>query len=71
MKKVIIIRDQFAKDKIEADVDDVCKYLAEQFDVFPENAQIYHNQISEQTNITPKTEADIERLKKIVWVVEI
>ncbi|ALH95598.1 host specificity factor TipJ family phage tail protein [Acinetobacter equi] len=72
MKKVIIIRDQFAKDKIEAYVDDVCKYLAEQFDVFPENAQIYHNQISEQTNITPKTEADIERLKQldgVFWVV--
>jgi hypothetical protein len=65
MKKVIIIRDQFAKDKTEADVDDVCKYLAEQFDVFPENAQIYHNQISEQTNITPKTEVDIERLKEL------
>lgn len=65
MKKVIIIRDQFAKDKTEADVDDVCAYLAEQFDIFPENAQIYHNQISEQTNITPKTEADIERLKQL------
>ena len=65
MKKVIIIRDQFAKDKTEADVDDVCAYLAEQFDIFPENARIYHNQISEQTNITPKTEADIERLKQL------
>lgn len=65
MKKVIIIRDQFAKDKTEADVDDVCKYLAEQFDIFPENAQIYHNQISEQTNITPKTEADIENLEQL------
>ncbi|HCM32482.1 MAG TPA: hypothetical protein DIC32_14530 [Acinetobacter radioresistens] len=65
MKKVIIIRDQFSRDKTEATVDDVCAYLAEQFDKFPENARIYHNQISEQTDITPKTTADIERLQSL------
>lgn len=65
MKKVIIIRDQFSQDKTEATVDDVCKYLAEQFDKFPENAQIYHNYVSETTNITPKTTADIERLQSL------
>lgn len=65
MKKVIIIRDQFSQDKTEATVDDVCKYLAEQFDKFPENARIYHNYVSEVTNITPKTTADIERLQSL------
>lgn len=65
MKKVIIIRDQFSQDKTEATVDDVCKYLAEQFDKFPENARIYHNYVSEATNITPKTTADIERLQSL------
>ncbi len=65
MKKVVIMRDQFSQDKTEAMVDDVCKYLAEQFDKFPENARIYHNQISQQTDITPKTAEDIERLKTL------
>lgn len=65
MKKVIIIRDQFSQDKTEATVDDVCKYLAEQFDKFPENARIYHNYVSEATNITPKNTADIERLQSL------
>lgn len=65
MKKVIIIRDQFSQDKTEATVDDVCKYLAEQFDKFPENARIYHNYVSEVTDITPKTTADIERLQSL------
>lgn len=65
MKKVIIIRDQFSQDKTEATVDDVCKYLAEQFDSFPENARIYHNHVSKQTDVTPKTVADIEHLKTL------
>lgn len=46
-------------------VDDVCKYLAEQFDSFPENARIYHNHVSKQTDVTPKTVADIEHLKTL------
>lgn len=65
MKKVIIIRDQFSQNKTEATVDDVCKYLAEQFDSFPENARIYHNHVSKQTDVTPKTVADIEHLKTL------
>ena len=65
MKTVIIIRDQFSQNKTEAMVDDVCKYLAEQFDSFPENARIYHNHVSKQTDVTPKTVADIEHLKTL------
>ena len=65
MKTVIIIRDQFSQNKTEATVDDVCKYLAEQFDSFPENARIYHNHVSKQTDVTPKTVADIEHLKTL------
>lgn len=65
MKKVIIIRDQFSQNKTEAMVDDVCKYLAEQFYSFPENARIYHNHVSKQTDVTPKTVADIEHLKTL------
>lgn len=65
MKTVIIIRYQFSQNKTEATVDDVCKYLAEQFDSFPENARIYHNHVSKQTDVTPKTVADIEHLKTL------
>lgn len=65
MKTVIIIRDQFSQNKTEAMVDDVCKYLAEQFYSFPENARIYHNHVSKQTDVTPKTVADIEHLKTL------
>ena len=64
MKKVIIIREQFEKGT-EAHVDDVCAYLAEQFEVFPEFGRIYHNQVSQETDITPKTVEDIERLKQL------
>jgi hypothetical protein len=64
MKKVVIIREQFEKGT-EAYVDDVCKYLSEQFETFPEYGRIYHNHVSEQTDVTPKTIEDIERLKQL------
>jgi hypothetical protein len=65
MKKVIIMVDQFDQNKTEATVDDICAFLSWQFEKFPEHGRIYHNQVSEETDITPKTSEDVERLKQL------
>lgn len=65
MKKVIIMVDQFDQNKTEATVDDVCAFLSWQFEKFPEHGRIYHNQVSEETDITPQTPEDIEKLKQL------
>ncbi|MCA4304390.1 hypothetical protein LDX65_14050 [Acinetobacter baumannii] len=54
LKKVIIVPDVYDRSTwSEADVDDVLAYIYQQFDVWPENAKIYHNQIAESCDVTP------------------
>ena len=66
LKKVIIVPDIYdRKTWAEADVEDVCAYLKQQFSVFPETAVIYHNAIAQCQDITPKNSAEIERLQKL------
>ncbi|MCG9247029.1 host specificity factor TipJ family phage tail protein [Acinetobacter baumannii] len=54
LKKVIIVPDVYDRSTwSEADVEDVLAYIYQQFDVWPENAKIYHNQIAESSDVTP------------------
>ncbi|EHU1923830.1 hypothetical protein AXE41_RS19695 [Acinetobacter baumannii] len=54
LKKVIIVPDVYDRSTwSEADVEDVLAYIYQQFDVWPENAKIYHNQIAESCDVTP------------------
>lgn len=65
-KTVIICPDIYNKDTWStAQVDDVCAYLAQQFAIFPENTRIYHNTVTQQTDVTPKRPQDIEQLQSL------
>jgi len=66
MKRVHIRRDPFDKSTWStAEVDDVCAYLAAQFDVFPERARIYHTAVSHMNDVTPATDLAIQRLQAL------
>lgn len=54
LKKVIIVPDVYDRSTwSEADVEDVLAYIYQQFDVWPENAKIYHDQMAETCDVTP------------------
>ena len=65
--KIVIVHDQYDNTKNEEhETDNVCQFLAEYFNnKRPENLRIYHNSVSDQTEITPKTAQDIKRLQKL------
>lgn len=67
LKKVIIVPDIYDRSTwAEADVEDVLQYLHEQFaPSFPKNARIYHNDIAQSKDVTPKNLGDIENLKQL------
>lgn len=70
LKKVIIVPDVYDRSTwSEADVEDVLAYIYQQFDVWPENAKIYHNQIAESCDVTPnhpkRINAQIEHIQKL------
>lgn len=66
LKKVIIVPDVYdRKTWQDAEVESVAEYLTQQFKTLPENVKIYHNVIAESCNVTPKNEADIEKLEKL------
>ena len=67
LKKVIIVPDIYDRSTwAEADVEDVLQYLHEQFaPSFPKNARIYHNDIAQSKDVTPKNSDDIEYIKTL------
>lgn len=70
LKKVIIVPDVYDRSTwSEAEVEDVLAYIYQQFDVWPENAKIYHNHIAESCDITPnhpkRINAQIEQIQKL------
>ncbi|MDN8246501.1 host specificity factor TipJ family phage tail protein [Acinetobacter baumannii] len=70
LKKVIIVPDVYDRSTwSEADVEDVLAYIYQQFDVWPENAKIYHNQIAESCDVTPnhpkRINAQIEHIQTL------
>lgn len=70
LKKVIIVPDVYDRDTwSEAEVEDVLAYIYQQFDVWPENAKIYHGQIAEACDVTPnhpkRINAQIEHIQKL------
>ena len=65
--KIVIVHDVYDNTKNEEhESDNVCQFLVEYFgNKRPENLRIYHNSVSEQTDITPKSESDIKRLQEL------
>lgn len=45
--------------------EDVLKELSSRYDTFPKTARIYHEQVSEQTDVTPADRHGVERLQKL------
>jgi hypothetical protein len=46
-------------------VDDLCAFLTTKFDKFPEHAKIYLDHVADACEVTPQSDADIERLQKM------
>lgn len=66
LKKVIVAQNTFDPNTWEEfEVGDVCEFLVEQFDRFPDSARIYHNQVSQSNDVTPSDIGGIERLQKL------
>ncbi|WP_288421552.1 host specificity factor TipJ family phage tail protein [uncultured Acinetobacter sp.] len=70
LKKVIIVPDVYDRSTWSvAEVDDVLGYIYQQFEAWPENAKIYHNQIAEACDVTPnhpkKINAQIEYIQTL------
>lgn len=47
------------------EVEDVCAFLVEHFGEWPRTARIYHEVVSKQTDVTPSSEGEIERLQNL------
>ncbi len=59
LKKVIIVPDVYDRSTwSEAEVEDVLGYIYQQFDVWPENAKIYHNHIAESCELRQTTQRE-------------
>lgn len=70
LKKVIIVPDVYDRSTwSEAEVEDVLAYIYQQFDVWPENAKIYHDQIAKTCDVTPnhpnKINAQLEHIQTL------
>lgn len=65
--KIVIVHDVYDNTKNEEhESDNVCQFLVEYFgNKRPENMRIYHNSVSEQTDVTPKSVSDIKRLQEL------
>lgn len=65
MIKVNLYTNPHDKTREVAEVDDLLKFLAWNFEKFPEHGLIFHNCISAATNVTPRHYDDIEKLKRL------
>lgn len=67
MLKTIILAenaiDPSTWEKLE--VEDVREFLIKRFEIFPDNARIYHNQVAENCDVTPSDEWGVDRLGKL------
>lgn len=71
MRKVIIVHDQHDNSKNEIyDVDELSPFLVEYFKgKRPENLRFYHNEVSQQSDVTPQTTADIQKLESLTGTI--
>lgn len=64
--KLIICEDALDPETWYArETDDVCAALAAHFVVFPDTARLYHNEVSQDHDITPSCVSDIEKLQRV------
>lgn len=69
MQTVIIARNSLDPSTwVRHETNSVLDLLLSEFDAWPEGARIFHGQVSEDNDVTPKDEAGIERLKTLEGV---
>ena len=66
LKKIILAEDPLSPESWETqEVENICEFLAGRFPEFPETARIYHGEVSEETDVTPSNEAEIQNLQNL------
>jgi hypothetical protein len=66
LKKIILAENTFDPNTWEEfEAPDVCRFLVERFDRFPDSARIYHNQVAQDCDVTPADEAGIAKLNAL------
>nr|DAO81122.1 MAG TPA: tail protein [Caudoviricetes sp.] len=66
MNKVHYIHNVLEPQEVEiVECDNVLEELTTRYTVFPKTARIYHEQVSEQTDVTPVDDNGVERLQKL------
>lgn len=65
--RVIIGRNPLEAESYEIHdgVENLCEFLMEQFPTWPDGARIYHEHVSQVTDVTPSDEASIARLNEL------
>lgn len=73
MQRVTIAHNPFDNSTWTRDeVEDIRPFLMQHFEEFPANARIYHGMIAVENDVTPTSEAEVERLGQLegdLWVV--
>lgn len=66
LKKILLAEDPLDPSSWENfEVESICEFLAERFEVFPDTARIYHNDVCEANDVTPSDEQTIEDLEAL------
>ena len=66
MNKLHYIHNVLEPQEMEiVECEDVLKELSSRYATFPKTARIYHEQVSEQTDVTPADKHGVERLQKL------
>lgn len=65
LKTVNVIRDVMSGEMETHTCESILDFLPKLFPTFPEHARIYHEAISEATDVTPRTSEDVEKLASL------
>lgn len=66
LKKIVLAENPLAPESWETfQAGDVCKFLVGRFTEFPATARIYHGDVSQENDVTPKTEDGIAALQSL------
>lgn len=64
--RLIICENPLNSDEwVIIETDNICEELSKRYEVMPDNARIYYNAVSIDTDVTPVTEEDIEKLENL------
>ena len=66
MKTITLFEDSLDLTKSSTHTtNDVCAFLKDYFGIWPETARLYHNEVAEANEVTPRSVADIEHIQTL------